>query len=68
MKITDVKAITVGNPWKNWTFIKLYTDEGIEGLGEATGGLSTKPIEGQIEEIRYLLIGEGPHIIFPGDT
>ncbi|MFN8494576.1 MAG: mandelate racemase/muconate lactonizing enzyme family protein [Caldilineaceae bacterium] len=60
MKITDLKIFVVGNPWKNWVFLKLYTDEGITGLGEATGGLSTKPSVGDIEELRRHVIGEDP--------
>lgn len=40
MKIRDLKIIVVGNPWKNWAFIRLDTDEGITGYGECTGGLS----------------------------
>ncbi len=61
MKITDLKTIVVGNPWKNWVFVKLYTDEGLVGLGEATGGLSTKPSIGDLEELRRHVIGEDPH-------
>lgn len=39
MKITDVKTYIVGNPppyrgGRNWVFLKLSTDEGIEGWGE----------------------------------
>jgi len=39
MKITDVKTYIVGNPPPhrggiNWVFLKLVTDEGIEGWGE----------------------------------
>ena len=39
MKITDVKTFVVGNPppgfgGRYFVFIKLITDEGIEGLGE----------------------------------
>lgn len=60
MKITDLKIFVVGNPWKNWVFLKLYTDEGITGLGEATGGLATKPSVGDIEELRRHVIGEDP--------
>lgn len=42
MKIADVKTYVVGNPvpWKggvNWVFLKLVTDDGIEGFGEAYG-------------------------------
>ena len=63
MKITDMRVFVVGNPWKNWIFLKLYTDDGITGLGEATGGLSTKPSVGSLEEIRHQLIGEDPRNI-----
>jgi galactonate dehydratase len=60
MKITDLKTFVVGNPWKNWVFIKLYTDEGLVGLGEATGGLATKPNLGDVEELKRFVIGEDP--------
>ncbi len=60
MKITDLKIYVVGNPWKNWVFVKLFTDEGVTGLGEATGGLSTKPNVGDVEELRRHVIGEDP--------
>ena len=35
MKITDIRTIVVGNPWKNWVFVIVETSEGIAGLGEA---------------------------------
>lgn len=60
MKITDLKTFVVGNPWKNWIFIKLYTDEGLVGLGEATGGLATKPNLGDVEELKRFVVGEDP--------
>lgn len=60
MKITDLKTYIVGNPWKNWVFVKLFTDQGITGLGEATGGLATKPNLGDVEELRRHIIGEDP--------
>ena len=60
MKITDVKTFVVGNPWKNWVFLKVFTDEGITGLGEATGGLSTKPQVGDVEELARFVVGEDP--------
>ncbi|MCZ6633220.1 MAG: mandelate racemase/muconate lactonizing enzyme family protein [bacterium] len=60
MKITDVKTFVVGNPWKNWIFVQLHTDEGLTGLGEATGGLSSKPNLGDVEELKTHVIGEDP--------
>lgn len=60
MRITDLQIFVVGNPWKNWVFVKLHTDEGLTGLGEATGGLATKPNVGDVEELRRHVIGEDP--------
>lgn len=60
MKISDLKVMVVGNPWKNWIFVKLMTDEGINGYGECTGGLETLPNKGAVEELRSRLIGRDP--------
>jgi galactonate dehydratase len=58
--ITDLNVLVVGNPWKNWIFLELLTDEGITGHGEATGGLSTSSIAAQLSEIRDLVVGQDP--------
>ena len=34
MKISDVKTYVVGTEWRNITFVKVITDEGLEGIGE----------------------------------
>ena len=60
MKITELKTYIAGNPWKNWVFVKVCTDEGITGLGEATGSLSAKPGEAQVRELERFVIGEDP--------
>ena len=60
MKITDIKTYIAGNPWKNWVFVKVFTDEGITGIGEATGGLSTKPGEAAVHELARFVIGADP--------
>src|SRR5579884_837196 len=60
MKIIDVRTTVVGNPWKNWVFVQLLTDEGIVGIGEATGGLSTKPNEAAVHELKPLYLGQDP--------
>jgi len=60
MKIIDVKTFVVGNPWKNWVFVKVYTDEGLTGVGEATAGLSAKPGEAQVHELSRFVLGEDP--------
>jgi galactonate dehydratase len=60
MKIVRARSIVVGNRWKNWMFVVLETDEGVNGLGEATGGLSTKPIEAWLAELAPLYEGRDP--------
>ena len=40
MKVTQVKTYVVGNPppyhgGRNWVFLKLTTNDGLEGFGEA---------------------------------
>ena len=60
MKISDLKILVVGNPWKNWIYVKLETDEGIYGWGECTGGLSTATEKGMLEELRSRVIGLDP--------
>ncbi len=60
MKIVDARTTVVGNPWKNWVFVELITDEGIIGVGEATGGLSTKPNEAAVHELKPLYLGLDP--------
>jgi galactonate dehydratase len=60
MQITEIKTYVVGNPWKNWVFVKVFTDEGITGLGEATSGLSTRPGEAAVHELARFVIGADP--------
>jgi galactonate dehydratase len=54
------RTAVVSNPWKNWHFIIIETDEGISGLGKATGPLITKPFEAAVLEIRRLWVDEDP--------
>lgn len=34
MKITDVKTLVMGTSWRNLTFVKVETDEGVTGISE----------------------------------
>jgi galactonate dehydratase len=57
-RITEIKTFVVGNPWKNWVFVKVMTDAGLSGWGEATSGLETKGPEAQVHELERFAIGE----------
>ena len=60
MKVTDVKTFTVDCFRTNWVFVKVYTDGGIDGVGEATLEYKEKALEGAVEHIRSYLIGKNP--------
>jgi galactonate dehydratase len=60
MRITDVQTIIVGNPWKNWLFVRLETDEGIYGIGEGTVNAFARTVETAIHELRQRFIGMDP--------
>jgi len=60
MQITDVRVVVVGNPWKNWIFVRLLTDEGVTGLGEATAHASTLSAVAAIEQLKSRVLGLDP--------
>jgi galactonate dehydratase len=62
MKITDVKTFLVHpGTGKNWLFVKVETDEGIYGWGEAyTQADRDRSIEITIQQLRRYLIGRSP--------
>ena len=57
MKITGVETYLVGNPWKNWVFVKLLTDSGIYGIGEGSLGHFSKTVETAIHEMKPFYLG-----------
>jgi galactonate dehydratase len=73
MKITDVQACVVGRNEPHsggsiWTFVRVYTDEGLVGTGECssagtfTSGFATKETVLQLKE---LIVGRDPFDIGP---
>ena len=72
MKITEIKTFLMSPPLKpslaeksgstwnarNWLFVKVYTDEGITGIGEGSGW--PRVIETAVQDIAPILIGEDP--------
>ena len=65
MKITKVKAIPASSSprgqARNYIFVKIETDEGITGWGEATAG--PLAVATMVDEFGELLIGKDPHRI-----
>jgi galactonate dehydratase len=61
MKITNVTPLVLGTEWRNITFVKVETDEGLIGVGEARVINRTEAVLGYLAEAvpRYVL-GEDP--------
>lgn len=63
MKITDIKTFAVDCFRTNWVFVKVYTDEGISGVGEGTLEYKEKAFIGAVEHIKEAITGLDPHNI-----
>ena len=63
MKVTDIKVFPVDCYRTNWVFVKVYTDEGIDGVGEATLEYKEKALIGAVEHIKEYLVGKDPRQI-----
>lgn len=60
MKITDVKIYTLDAYRTNWAFIKVETDEGLYGWGEASLGTNEMALEGMVNDLKRLVVGRNP--------
>jgi len=60
MRITEVRTHVVGNPWKNWVFARVETDEGLYGVGEGTVMYFARTVESAILELAPFVIGTDP--------
>ena len=60
MKISDVKIYTLDAFRTNWAFVKVETDEGLYGWGEASLGTNENALEGMITDLKRLVIGRNP--------
>lgn len=57
MKISDVKIYTLDAYRTNWAFVKVETDEGLYGWGEASLGTNEMSLEGMINDLKRLVVG-----------
>ena len=57
MRISKVTPLVLGTPWRNLTFLKVETDEGLAGVGEARVLNRTDAVLGYLSEAipRYVL-------------
>lgn len=60
MKIVAQKIFVANVSRTNFVFVKLYTDDGIDGVGEATLEWKTLTVVAALEELERVLIGRDP--------
>ncbi|MGI8477901.1 MAG: mandelate racemase/muconate lactonizing enzyme family protein [Thermomicrobiales bacterium] len=61
MRITRATTYIVGNPWKNWLFVRVDTDQpGLYGVGEGSLNAFAKTVEAAIHELAPRFEGMDP--------
>src|SRR5215510_9905745 len=57
MKISHLSTLVMGSAWRNLTFLKLTTDDGLTGVSEVRLSNRTNALLGYLEECknRYIL-------------
>mgnify|MGYP003340801145 CR=1 FL=1 len=65
MKIVKVRSFVVGGFRCNWIFVKVYTDAGIDGVGEATLEFNERAVVAAIDSVGETLVGKDP---FPAEV
>lgn len=64
MKIVDVKTHTMSTAWRNLTFVRVLTDEGLEGVAEVRMLNHTDALLGYLEEaVPNMVLGHNPQNI-----
>lgn len=60
MKITDLRVFQTQGGHANWTFVKLYTDGGLTGVGEASLERNDEVVVRALETFKDFLVGQDP--------
>ncbi len=58
MKIAQIETFRFWAKWKNWLFVKVSTDDGLHGWGEASLAGAIDAVEHAIHELGGALIGQ----------
>ena len=63
MKITSVGTVVVNAQMRNWVFVKVSTDVGLIGWGEASIEWKTRAVCGAVADLEPLILGQDPRRI-----
>ncbi len=60
MKISGCETLHCGAGWRNFSFLKLQTDDGLTGLSEYNESYGSKGLTGVIEALVKAIAGSNP--------
>ena len=60
MKITQLEILPAPYQGRAYIYVKLHTDEGIIGIGEASCSGKEGALMGALRDVEHVLIGEDP--------
>jgi galactonate dehydratase len=63
MKITGLKTFVANAERTNFVFVKISTDDGIDGVGEGTLEWKTQTVVAAINELERVLVGRDPFAV-----
>jgi galactonate dehydratase len=60
LKIARIQTFSFWAKWKNWLFVRVETDDGLHGWGEASLAGAIGAVEKAVEDLGSVLIGKDP--------
>ena len=63
MRITEITTTVVNAEMRNWIFVRVETDAGLYGWGEATLEWKTRAVVGAIQDLKPLVLNRDPRDI-----
>lgn len=60
MRIASVQTVVVNAQMRNWIFVKVVTDGGLVGWGEASLEWKTRTVCGAVDDLAPLILGQDP--------
>ncbi len=60
MKITEIKTFIMDSPGREYVFVKVLTDEGLHGWGEATLEMKQGTVAAAVKDLEGYVLGQDP--------
>ena len=60
MRVSKVETYVIGGSWRNWVIVRILTDDGLEGVGEATLEGKADSVRAAVGELARYITGKDP--------